>query len=38
MEQAVAGSDFKQNIQGLENYLQSFTMFTKKRIPIKKVS
>ena len=38
MEQAVAGSDFKQNIQGLENYLQSFTMFTKKRIPIKKIA
>jgi hypothetical protein len=32
MEQAVAGSDFKQNIQSLESYLKAFTMFTKKKM------
>jgi len=32
MEQAVAGSDFKQNIQSLESYLNAFTMFTKKKV------
>ena len=32
MEQAIAGSDFSQNIQSLESYLTAFTMFTKKKV------
>ena len=32
MEQAIAKTDYKQNIQTVENYLQAFTLFTKKRV------
>ena len=37
MEQAIAGSDYNQNIQSLDSYLQAFTMFTKKRGVAKKI-
>ena len=32
MEQAIAKTEYKQNMQTIENYLQAFTLFTKKRV------